>query len=38
MASGADIFLSRLNRIEIQFRDDFVNPRNIGFSEMVRHL
>lgn len=38
MASGADIFLSSFNRIEKQLRDDLGNPRNMGFSEMVRRL
>ncbi|WP_426065479.1 hypothetical protein, partial [Escherichia coli] len=33
-----DIFLSSFNRIEKQLRDDLGNPRNMGFSEMVRRL
>ena len=36
MASGADQFLSSFNRIEKRLRDELDNPRNMGFSEMVR--
>ncbi len=38
MASGADQFLSSFNRIEKRLRDELDNPRNMGFSEMVRRL
>jgi hypothetical protein len=38
MASGADVFLSSFNRIEKKLRDELGNPRNMGFSEMVRRL
>ncbi len=38
MASGADLFLSSFNRIEKYLRDALDNPRNMGFSEMVRRL
>ncbi|OTN76491.1 hypothetical protein A5886_001568 [Enterococcus sp. 8G7_MSG3316] len=38
MASGADLFLSSFNRIEKYVRDELDNPRNMGFSEMVRRL
>ena len=30
--------MSSFNRIEKQLRDDLGNPRNMGFSEMVRRL
>ncbi len=38
MGEAADIFLSSFNRIEKWFRDELGNPKNMGFSQMVRKL
>lgn len=38
MGERAEQFLSSFNRIEKWLRDELGNPRNIGFSEMVRRL
>ncbi|KAF1302486.1 MULTISPECIES: CBS domain-containing protein [Enterococcus] len=38
MAKQADAFLISFNRIEKWLRDILGNPRNMGFSEMVRRL
>ena len=34
----AEQFLASFNRIEKWLRDELGNPRNMGFSEMVRRL
>lgn len=38
MAENSEIFLASFNRIEKWLRDELGNPRNMGFSEMVRRL
>ncbi|KAF1301496.1 CBS domain-containing protein [Enterococcus saccharolyticus] len=38
MGEAADIFLSSFNRIEKWLRDQLGNPKNMGFSQMVRRL
>lgn len=38
MGEAADIFLSSFNRIEKWLREELGNPRNMGFSQMVRKL
>lgn len=38
MGERADVFLASFNRIEKWLREELGNPRNMGFSEMVRRL
>ena len=38
MADNAETFLSSFNRIEKWIREELDNPRNMGFSQMVRVL
>lgn len=38
MGEAADIFLSSFNRIEKWLKNELNNPKNMGFSQMVRKL
>jgi Hemolysins and related proteins containing CBS domains len=38
MGEAADVFLSSFNRIEKWLRNELGNPKNMGFSQMVRKL
>ncbi|WP_207940601.1 hypothetical protein DOK78_001887 [Enterococcus sp. DIV2402] len=38
MGEAADVFLSSFNRIEKWLKDELGNPKNMGFSQMVRKL
>lgn len=38
MAERADVFLASFNRIDKWLKEELGNPRNMGFSEMVRRL
>ncbi|OJG40004.1 hypothetical protein RV01_GL000078 [Enterococcus dispar] len=38
MATSADLFLASFNRINKWLKDQLDNPKNMGFSEMVRRL
>lgn len=38
MGEAADVFLSSFNRIEKWLRSELNNPKNMGFSQMVRKL